>query len=45
MTDNRTGCGNVGLIGPAQDRNWWRTLVNTALNLQDPQKAGILLTS
>jgi len=30
------GCGYVGWIGPAQDRNRWRTLVNAVMNLRVP---------
>ena len=34
------GCGYVDLIGLAQDRFMWRTLVNAVMNLQVPQKCG-----
>jgi hypothetical protein len=34
------GWGDVDWIGLAQDRNRWRALVNSALNLLVPQKAG-----
>jgi hypothetical protein len=30
------GCGDVNWIGLAQDRNRWRALVNSVLNLQVP---------
>ena len=31
-------CINAGnLVDPAQDRNYWRVLVNAALNLRVPQ--------
>jgi hypothetical protein len=30
------GCGDVDWIGLAQDRNRWRALVNSVLNLQVP---------
>jgi hypothetical protein len=30
------GCGDVDWIGLAQDRNRWRSLVNSALNLRIP---------
>jgi hypothetical protein len=30
------GLGDVDWIGVAQDRNTWRALVNSVLNLQDP---------
>jgi hypothetical protein len=28
------GCGSVGWIQLAQDRDWWRALVNTVMNLR-----------
>jgi hypothetical protein len=34
--------GGVGWIGLAEDRNRWRTLVNSVLNLRVPQNAGEL---
>ena len=30
------GCGNVDWIGLAQDRDRWRTLVSTVMNLRVP---------
>jgi hypothetical protein len=30
------GCGDVDCIGLAQDRNMWRALVNSVLNLRVP---------
>jgi hypothetical protein len=32
----QTGLGGVGWIGLAQDRYWWRALVNAVMNLQVP---------
>jgi hypothetical protein len=29
----------------AQNRNWWQALVNTRINLQDPQNAENFLTN
>jgi hypothetical protein len=37
--------GDVDWIHLAQDRDRWRALVNTAMNLQVPQNAGNFLTS
>jgi hypothetical protein len=36
------GWGGVGWIGLAKDRNRWRALVNSVLNLQVPCNAGKL---
>jgi hypothetical protein len=36
------GWGDVDWIDLAQDRNWWRALVNSVLNLQVPQNVGKL---
>jgi hypothetical protein len=30
------GCGHVDWIGPAQDRDSWRTLVSAVMNLRVP---------
>jgi hypothetical protein len=36
------GCGDADCIGLAQDRDRWRALVNSVLNLWDPYNAGKL---
>jgi hypothetical protein len=36
------GWGDVGLIGLAQDKDRWRALVNSVLNLRVPSNAGKL---
>jgi hypothetical protein len=36
------GCGDVDLIGLARDRDRWRALVNSVLNLRVPLNAGKL---
>jgi hypothetical protein len=33
---SETGCDGVDWIHMAQDRDWWRALVNTVLNFQVP---------
>jgi hypothetical protein len=38
-------CKGVGWIHLAEDRVQWWTLVNTVLNIQDPQKAGSIFAS
>jgi hypothetical protein len=38
------GCGSVDWIDLAQDRDWWRALVNAIMNLRVPQNAGNFLT-
>ena len=30
------GCGDIDWIGPAQDRDRWRALVNAVMNLRFP---------
>ena len=39
------GCGYMDWIGPAQDRDRWRTLVSAVMNLRVPWNAGNFLTS
>jgi len=39
------GCGYVDLIGLAQDRDRWRTLVSAVMNLRVPRNVGNFLTS
>jgi hypothetical protein len=39
MNLGEMGCGGVDWIGLAQDRNKWRTFVNTAMNLGVPYNA------
>jgi hypothetical protein len=41
----KIGFGDVDWIHWAQDRDRWRALVNTVMNLQVPQNAGNFLTS
>ena len=36
MDLQEVGCGYMGWIGLAQDRDRWRTLVSTVMNLQVP---------
>jgi hypothetical protein len=38
------GWGCMDWIEVAQDRGWWRTLVNMAMNLRAPQPVGIFLS-
>jgi hypothetical protein len=42
MTLGEVGWGDVDWIGLAQDRNRWRALVNSVLNLRVPLNAGKL---
>jgi hypothetical protein len=42
MDLGEVGCGDVDWIGLAQDRNRWRALVNSVLNLRVPRNAGKL---
>jgi len=39
------GCGYMDWIGLAQDRDRWRTLVSTVMNLRVPWNKGNFLTS
>jgi hypothetical protein len=42
MDLGEVGWGDVDWIGLAKDRNRWRALVNSVLNLRLPQNAGKL---
>jgi hypothetical protein len=42
MALEEVGWGDMDWIGLAQDRNRWRALVNSVLNLRVPQNAGKL---
>jgi hypothetical protein len=42
MEFGEVGWGDMYWIGLAQDRNRWRALVNSVLNLLDPKNAGKL---
>jgi hypothetical protein len=44
MDLGEVGWGDVEWIGLAQDRNRWRTVVNSVLNLRVPRDAGKLST-
>ena len=45
MDFQEVGCGYVDWIGLAQDRDRWRTLVSTVMNLRVPSNAGNFLIS
>jgi hypothetical protein len=42
MDLGKVGRGDVDWIGLAKDRNRWRTVVNSVLNLRVPRNAGKL---
>jgi hypothetical protein len=41
MDLQEVGCGGVDWLGAAQDRNWWRALVNVVMNLGFHKMRGI----
>jgi hypothetical protein len=45
MDLTQIGCGGMAWIDLAQDRDQWRALVNTVMNLEAPQNAGKFLSS
>jgi hypothetical protein len=40
-----TSWGGMDWFDPAQDKDWWRTLVNMVISLRVPQNVGKLLLS
>jgi hypothetical protein len=45
MVLREIGCGGMDWIDVAQDRDHWRILVNTVMNLQVPENVGKFLSS
>jgi hypothetical protein len=45
LQEQKEGCGGVDWIELAQDRNRWREIVNTVMNLRGSKNTGNFLTS
>jgi hypothetical protein len=45
MDFQEVGCGAMNWIEMAQDRGWWRDIVNAVMNLRVQYNAGNFLTS